>query len=851
MTIALMKNLRTTTRHASATLLAGALCIASQAEPLHASSHAKSTSSPAGALAHASSLAFAAETDFVVGLTISNTLVTFSAATPSTILSTVVLSGMTSGDDIVAIDYRPATEELFALGDVGQLYQVNIDTGALTLLTGTPFTLTGTTFGLDFNPTVDRIRLVSDEEQNLRLNPNTGGLAATDGTLAYALSDPNAAVSPTVTSAAYTNSFSGTRTTQLYVLDTELGTLVKQGSGAVSPNSGQLFTVGSLNVVTSTPQAGFDIATNGAAYASLVTSGTVTATLYSVNLSTGTATSLGDIASADTVRDIAIRPELAAGSPNDLLYGVTLSNTLIAFNAATPSTIQFSTTLSGMLPGENILGIDFRPATRQLVALGSQSTLYAVSIPTGTLTAINTSPFTPALNGSAFGIDFNPTVDRLRLVSNVGQDLRFNLTTPLTPTIDGTLAYTTTDVNAIITPNVLAAAYTNNFPNARATQLFVIDAATGALVKQGSGATSPNSGQLFTVGSLGLSSTPQYAGFDITSGGTPYAAITAISSTQSLLMGIDLNTGEAILIGPIGDASTPTVQDIAAAVSVATVGPAADGANGQYKGNDMLAGLTVSNTLAFFNASQPFSVTRVLTLTGMAVGENIISIDYRPALRTLVALGSNSQLYAVDVNSGTLTLLGGVFTPTLNSTNSAIDFNPAADRLRLVSANRQNLRFNLATPLTPTVDGTLTYTSTDPFAGVMPNIVSAAYTNNFSPTTSTQLFVVDAALGFLVKQGSGIISPNSGTLFPVGSLAVSFANDDIGFDIAPRASPYLSVRTPGTNQANLFVVDLATGKAYAIGTIGTPIAVRDVAVVMDYPYYLPQILRGADVVPAP
>ena len=108
----------------------------------------------------------------------------------------------------------------------------------------------------------DLIRLVSDGDQDLRLNPNTGAVAGTDGTLAYAAGDPNAGANPNIVGSAYTNSFLGTKMTTLYGIDSGLGALVTQGSvgGApVSPNTGQLFTVGSLGVGTS-GTVGFDIA---------------------------------------------------------------------------------------------------------------------------------------------------------------------------------------------------------------------------------------------------------------------------------------------------------------------------------------------------------------------------------------------------------------------------------------------------------------------------------------------------------------------------------------------------------------------------------------------------------------
>ena len=96
---------------------------------------------------------------------------------------------------------------------------------------------------------------------NREINPNNGTLAGTDTTLAYATGDANAAANPNLVAVAYTNSVAGTPSTTLYGIDSNLDILVRQGSpgGApVSPNSGQLFTVGPLGVNTAN-DAGFDI----------------------------------------------------------------------------------------------------------------------------------------------------------------------------------------------------------------------------------------------------------------------------------------------------------------------------------------------------------------------------------------------------------------------------------------------------------------------------------------------------------------------------------------------------------------------------------------------------------------
>src|SRR5205085_9095228 len=135
-------------------------------------------------------------------------------------------------------------------GSTSRLYTINTSTGAATQVgTSGAFTLSGTDFGADFNPVVDRLRVVSDTEQNLRLNPNDGTLSATDTPLSYASGDANFSANPNVTGLAYTSNSAAASVTTLYGIDSNLDVLVRQGSPdgtPTSPNSGQLFTVGSI-----------------------------------------------------------------------------------------------------------------------------------------------------------------------------------------------------------------------------------------------------------------------------------------------------------------------------------------------------------------------------------------------------------------------------------------------------------------------------------------------------------------------------------------------------------------------------------------------------------------------------
>ncbi|MET0270788.1 MAG: DUF4394 domain-containing protein [Sphingomonas sp.] len=250
-------------------------------------------------------------------------IVTFDSATPGTAASTVNVSGLGAGQTLSAIDYRPtplataagaSRRLLYGLSNTGQLYAMNGTTGAAVAVGATPAvplaTLGATATGFDFNPRVDLIRLTTSNRLDYRLNPNTGALQGTDGIITYAAGDANAANIPTPVGAAYTNSVPGATGTTLYILDSANGAaaarLATQGnvSGTVGPNTGTLFTVGSTGVVTNN-NVGFDIGTNGTAYATLTNPTTGVTTLYTVNLATGAATSLGALAGNTTYNGLA------------------------------------------------------------------------------------------------------------------------------------------------------------------------------------------------------------------------------------------------------------------------------------------------------------------------------------------------------------------------------------------------------------------------------------------------------------------------------------------------------------------------------------------------------------------
>ena len=223
--------------------------------------------------------------EVLYGVTDDGDLVHFTSEAPGAVTKAVGINGLAANDRVVGIDVRPATDQLFALGASSRLYLLNPTTGRARPIGSGPFAppLAGTSFGFDFNPTVDRIRVVSDADQNLRLNPDTGQVAANDGALQYAAGDPGAGTNPQVAASAYTNSVPGATTTTLFGIDSGRDTLVRQAP----PNAGTLNTVGALGVDAQAVN-GFDIAQDNAAYA--VFTGEGGSSLYRINTTSGAAT---------------------------------------------------------------------------------------------------------------------------------------------------------------------------------------------------------------------------------------------------------------------------------------------------------------------------------------------------------------------------------------------------------------------------------------------------------------------------------------------------------------------------------------------------------------------------------
>ena len=246
-------------------------------------------------------------------LTQGHQLLKFNGGQPQRVLERKPLSGLGAGESVVGMDYRVAKGVLYALTDAGRLYTVDTATGVAKPVGGPLAGLRGRHFGVDFNPTVDRIRVVSDQGQNWRLHPDTGALASSDPDLSYDSSDVKAGVVPRVAAAAYTYNTRNDKITTNFAIDMALGHLLVQGTregveSAVSPNTGRLFTVGPLGTGPLT-SVSFDISDVGnVALAAVTTAAEPRTQLYQVNLASGQAQRVGTVGAGEALRGLAIEP---------------------------------------------------------------------------------------------------------------------------------------------------------------------------------------------------------------------------------------------------------------------------------------------------------------------------------------------------------------------------------------------------------------------------------------------------------------------------------------------------------------------------------------------------------------
>ena len=474
---------------------------------------------------------------------------------PNTIVSNIKITGLQSGDELVGIDYRPKDSKLYAIGLLGNIYTLNPATGVATFVKAliadptdtidgnTPFTKIlgeANLITVNFNPVADRLRVMTNTGQNLRINVDTG-TTITDGAINLAES------SPAIVAGAYTNAFAGTASTKLYSIDQNSDRIYLQNA-----NAGTLGSSAALGAdINTNGGGGFDIdPVNNIGFAALkLVSGTYK--FYQLNLANIGTSNDAIFATSDLntsfdsmgIRGIALKRATDSTAQG---FGLTANNKLLSFALSNPNSVV-EKNLNGLLVDERFIGIDYRLRTStensgKLYGLTNKANVYTINTGSGLASLVTTlkpaagSSFT-TLQGTSFAVDFNPTADRLRVISDTGQNLRINVDTGDTIK-DG-------DINGASGVKVTAAAYTNSFKTPLAmlsTELFDLDQSNKTLAKQ----NPPNNGTLNFIGNLGID-LGMDNGFDIAGGDNGYALATVSSgSGASTLYRIDLNSDTTI-----------------------------------------------------------------------------------------------------------------------------------------------------------------------------------------------------------------------------------------------------------------------------------------------------------------
>ena len=267
-------------------------------------------------------------------------------------------------------------------------------------------------------------------------------------------------------------------------------------------------------------------------------------------------------------------------------------------------------------------------------------------------------------------------------------------------------------------------------------------------------------------------------------------------------------------------------------ILVATTAIALTGSN-QLAAAERLFGLTTQNWITVFDSASPADSIGGGAVSGLAVNENLVAIDFQPASGNVLLLGSLSNVYQLNDTSGTdftATLLNAL-DPTLVGTSLAFDFNPAfmsGSFARIISDTNDNRVIAGAdgTYLAPVEKTDVFYAAGDPNEGTDPNIAGIAYDTNIAGATSTQQYGIDASLGVLTT-----VANNAGTLETVGSLGIAGTiTNELGFDISgATGTAYASIQTGPNSQ--LYTVDLGTGAASLVGQISSGDLIRDITTV--------------------
>lgn len=517
--------------------------------------------------------------------------------------------------------------------------------------------------------------------------------------------------------------------------------------------------------------------------------------------------------------------ELAALPAGDMLV-LTATNQLISYDKTQPGVIRTSATISGLMMGDSIIGIDIRPRNGQLYAITRAAMgvgrLYTINTRTGAATFVATlaPAATPTMNGpyvaldttaTTFAVDFNPAADALRVISDTGQNLRIFVADATGRTagetfLDGNVSDTTADISG--------AAYTNSFDGTTETRLLNIDTFGNNLTFQ----NPPNNGTQVIAAPLGVDPSGPVA-FDIDARNNRGFAIMTVGGVTGLYtIAIPDSTATlpaAAAASLVGALNIP--NPVVGMVLIQPAAPQAIALDGNTAG---------SQRLLKFGIRNPNAATAT-AITGLPAGERLLSIDFRPSNSTVYGLSSAGKIFTINSDTGaatlavTLNVASNIVNGIADGKRYQVDFNPQADALRIVSSvgsgtQGENYRVGGANLVAGSTNaGVVATTPPDLPLTAGFSVVNIAYTNSFAnplPAT-TRLFDIDGANNRLALQSP----PNNGALTAIGTnFSQAFVSYG-GFDISggDNGMRLLAARTAAPGVFSLFNIDLTAGTAAA------------------------------------
>ncbi|MFN4251201.1 DUF4394 domain-containing protein [Deinococcus sp.] len=239
-------------------------------------------------------------------------------------------------------------------------------------------------------------------------------------------------------------------------------------------------------------------------------------------------------------------------------------------------------------------------------------------------------------------------------------------------------------------------------------------------------------------------------------------------------------------------------------------------------------GLSSDGKLVTFGMGNPDASYVTQNIAGLG-SDTLVDLDVRNTDNMLYGVATSGKVYKISPVNGAVTLDSTI----ANATVVAADFNPAANRLRVIGTNGKNFRHTLvATPVPATTGTTDDGAFVNPDGTINVNLVAAAYTNSFDNSstgaiatgTPTTLYTIDGNADTLIMNTVG---PQFNTLVTVGKLNVDVMAGMTGFDIAGANSAYLS--SVSGNDTNLYTVNLTTGATTALSVKLSGIKLKSIA----------------------